>query len=402
MMKQRSPRIAIDRLQVDRVAERIYEAVRREVPAYAAIGDPDLDRDFREVNRENVLIFFRALGEYRGPSAAELAILEASARRRLHQAFPLEAIFHSYRVGVRVLFECMIEVAPEREHGRLGILALDYADRVSRAAAQAYVEERQRLARSRQDAVRLLLTRIVNGWTADERDVLEEAGELGLDLERSRAVLMAGRGREDLRPTARSDMVLAHTQQRIEHAVPEAPVVLLSTGLVALLDEGSMERGVTTAAGVLDREPASETFTIGLGSVRRGVSGLSVSYREAARARALGGILYPGRRVHRYPELQMFDLFQEGEPMNAFVVEAIGPLLRLDPARRQRAVETLDAVFDCALNRKQAARRLGIHQNTLSHRLRGIQRMLGGDLSSGEFCLRTQMALRLLPLTPAR
>ncbi|MGH2927797.1 MAG: PucR family transcriptional regulator, partial [Solirubrobacteraceae bacterium] len=355
-----------------------------------------------DINRQNVLIFFRALGENRRPSAVELAVLEASARRRLHQAFTLEAIFHSYRVGVRVLFECMIEVAPERDHGRLGILALDYADHVSRAAAQAYVEERQRVARSRQDAVRLLLTRIVNGRTTNGQDVLQEAGELGLDLERARAVLVVGRAHEDLPPTTRSDMLLARTQQRLEQAVPDTPAVLLSTGLVALLDDRHVERGVSAAASALVSQSAPDAFTIGLGSTRSGVAGLTVSYREAARARTLGRILHPTRQVYRYSDLQMFDLFREGETMDAFVAEALGPLLRLDPVRRRRAVETLDAVFDCALNRKQAARRLAIHQNTLSHRLHGIQRLLDGDLSSGEFCLRTQMALRLLPLTSTR
>ena len=52
-----------------------------------------------------------------------------------------------------------------------------------------------------------------------------------------------------------------------------------------------------------------------------------------------------------------------------------------------------------ALNRKLAARRLGVHANTLSYRSRRIEELLGGSLLEGEFCFRVQLALKLLPLS---
>lgn len=383
--------------QVAAFAHRIYHSVRQEVRAYAHISDPELDRDFRDVNRLNVEIFFRALAEDRAPSRQELAVLEASARRRLHQAIPLEALFHSYRIGVRVLWECLLEVAPQQDHGRLGALALEYADRASTSAAQAYLEERQRLTQSRQDVARLLLTRIINEETEDETAATREASLLGLDLSRPHCALVIARAHDELQPTTESDLVLAAVQGQLAAAQPEVLAVLLSRGLVAVMPIELSER----AADIVSRALAGHggAFAAGIGTRASGIKALAASYQEAVRAQALGGILHPDQLVHRYADLRLFDVFKQGEAMDAFVSEAVGPLLQLSGARRQRMAETLNAVFASALNRKQAAHQLGIHQNTLSFRVRRIEQLLGGSLLSGEFCFRVQLALRLLPLT---
>ncbi|MHB8621022.1 MAG: PucR family transcriptional regulator [Chloroflexota bacterium] len=396
-MSQSRGELELTPKQIRRFAERIYRSVRQEVRAYANISDPELDRDFKEMNRQNVRIFFRALAEDRAPSAAELNILEASARRRLHQAIPLEAVFHSYRIGVRVLWQCLLEVAPRQDHGRLGALALEYADRASTRAARAYFEERQHLTQSRQDIARLLLTRIINEEAEDETAATREASLLGLDLTRPHCVLAIARAHDELRPSTESDLALAAVQGRLRTAQPQSLAVLLSRGLVAVLPADQVQAGSNVVGLALAEQ--GRTFVAGIGTAASGIKSLAASYREALRAQALGSILNPGRLVHRYEDLRLFDLFKEGEAMDAFVSEVLGPLLRLNGERRQRLAETLNAVFSSALNRKQAAHVLGIHPNTLSFRVRRIEELLGGSLIAGEFCFRVQLALRLLPLT---
>ena len=395
-LAQVRPELLLKPAQIQSFADRLYRGVRAAVPEYANLADPELDRDFAEVNRRNVEIFFRSLAEDRAPSAAELALLGAAARRRRNQAVPLEAIFHSYRVGVRVMWECLLEVAPQQDHGRLAVLALEYSDRVSTAAAQAYVEERQRAVQSRQDAARLLLTRVITQQIADEAAVLGEAAELGLDFAQPHVAMVAAGAGDSLRGSTRSDLALSAVQTALADALPGALAVLLSVGLVAVVPAAS----TTLAEELVSRSfEGDETYGVGFGSMASGVAGLAASYQEALRARALGGILHPGRVVHRYAELRIFDLFKEGETMDAFVKEVLRPLLELEPIPRQRMADSLNAIFTAALNRKLAARRLGIHQNTLSHRVRRIEALLGGSLLSGEFCFRVQLALRLLPLT---
>src|SRR5258705_13408013 len=94
----------------------------------------------------NVEIYFHSLAEDRVPSEQELAELADAARRRLHQGVPLEAIFHSYRVGTRVLWQCLLEMAPNEDLGRLATLTLQFADLVSSAASEGYLGERERRA----------------------------------------------------------------------------------------------------------------------------------------------------------------------------------------------------------------------------------------------------------------
>jgi sugar diacid utilization regulator len=391
---------ALSERQIAAFTRRLHQTVRREVPAYAAIDDPDVDDDVREVNRQNVVLFFRCMAERRRPTAGELALLERSARRRLQQAIPLEAIFHSYRVGVRVLWECLLEVAPGQDHGRLAILALEYADRVSTAAARAYLDERQHLAQSRHDAARLLITRIIRE-EVDEDAARAEGRSLGFDLSRPHVVLVVGNARGELGPTAASDLRLGILRSRLQGAQAGALAVLLSSGLVVVVPAAESNPVEELLQRWLRSDQAPE-LTAGAGTPGSGVAGLAASYREAVRARALGAILHPGRALHRYHELALFDLFRQGEAMDAFVRAALGPLLEVEARRRQLLVDTLAALFANGLNRKRTAFQLGVHQNTLSNRIRRLERLLGGSLLSGEFCFRIQLALRLLPLTSFR
>lgn len=383
-------------------SRRLHDAVRREVPAYAAITSASVESDVLRVNRENVVLFFRCLAEDRQPLAAELDAIAASARSRLRQGIPLEAIFRSYRVGVRVLWECLLEVAPQQDHGRLGVLALEYADRVSTAAAAAYLEERQRVAQSRHEATRLLLTRVIAA-EVDEASTLSEAAALGFDFSAPHVVVVATVAFGELSPNTRSDLALAAVQTRLHSRLPACLAVLLSSGLVAAVpvpDAEVAERLVARAAtGTPGGEP---TLAVGVGTPRAGITGLAASYQEAVRARALGRMLHPGRTFHRYGEVALFDLFKEGETIDAFVREALGPVLELDAARCRRLIETLDALFASALNRKQAAFRLGVHQNTLSNRIRRAEALLGGSIVEGERRFHIELALRLLPLTSLR
>ncbi len=175
-------------------ARRIYRAVRAEVPEYARRADSDLDLnlelDFAEVNRRNVDLYFLLLSENRFPRANELVDLELAARRRLHQAVPLEAIFHSYHIGVRVMWECLLEQAEGLDLGRLAILTLAYSERVTHAVSRAYQLEREQVSRSHQEANRLFFTRLFSADFDDEEAAFREAQSLGYDLATTHVVIL--------------------------------------------------------------------------------------------------------------------------------------------------------------------------------------------------------------------
>ncbi len=386
--------------QIAEYARRIYAAVRREVAAYGAIDDAAMDRDFAAINRRNVELYFRVMSEERKPDVDELADFQSAAQRRLHQAVPLEAIFHSYHVGVRVLWECLLDHADGRDLGRLAALTLEYADCVTNAAATAYLEERERLSRSRQEATRLFFTRLFSNDFDDELAVQHEAQSLGYDLCGTHIVaVVAG---APVQSTARShaDLVLAQVREQVERVASGGPTILMRTGLVVAVPGDAVQDVIATIrASVAGQRDIHRHLVVGIGTPRAGVRGLVAGLMEAQRAQALGSILHPGDLIHRYDELRLFDLFKEGDAVDAFVQEVLGNLIERDRARNAHLAQTLDELFASALNRKLAARRLGVHPNTLSYRIHRIETLLDGSLLSGEFCFRVQLALKLLPLS---
>ena len=391
-------RLLISPQQVEKFARRINAIVRKDVESYGEAPESELSRDLSAMVVRNVEIYFRSLAEDRVPSDQELAELANAARRRLHQGVPLEAIFQSYRVGARMLWQCLLEVAGGEDLGRLATLTLQFADLVSSAASEGYLEERERSARSHEDATRLFLTRLLTGDFEDEEAVIREGRHFGFDVAGTHIVTVVSPRVQGHAANVERDLELAHGRSQLQRYRADAPAVVIRSGLVAAIPGDSVPEVASTMLKALAGILGAQHFRIGVGTARGGPRGIVASYAEAQRAQALASILKPNAVIARYDELQLFDLFRAGEPVDAFVNEVLGKLIRRDRQRRSELVQTLEALFASALNRKLAARRLGVHANTLSYRSRRIEELLGGSLQEGEFCFRVQLALKLLPL----
>jgi sugar diacid utilization regulator len=385
--------------QVAAFARRINAEVRHVVKPYGESVDLELERDFSAMNTRNVEIYFRSLAEDRVPTAGELEEIAAAGRRRLHQGVPLEAIFHSYRVGTRVLWQCLLETTDPEDLGRLATLTLQFADLVSSAVSEGYLEERERRARSHEEATRLFITRLLSGDLDDEDAIASEGRHFGFDLAGTHVTVVVRPKERGRGPEVARDLELAHGRSRLQRYRPDAPAVVMREGLIAAVPGDSVSEVASTVLKALAGVVSWERFSIGIGTARGGPGGLVASYQEARKALALASILRPNALVCRYDELKLFDLFRAGEPVDAFVHEVLGKLIRRDRQRRSELAATLEALFSAALNRKLAARRLGVHANTLSYRTRKIEELLGGSLVEGEFCFRVQLALKLLPLS---
>ena len=70
-----------------------------------------------------------------------------------------------------MLWQCLLEIADPDDLGRLGTLTLQFADLVSSAASEGYLGERERRARSHEEATRLFVTRMLSGDLDDEEAV---------------------------------------------------------------------------------------------------------------------------------------------------------------------------------------------------------------------------------------
>ena len=91
-------------------------------------------------------------------------------------------------------------------------------------------------------------------------------------------------------------------------------------------------------------------------------------------------VAVPGRTTILWLErlevlLALFEPSTDGR-LDAFVDTTLGPVLNADSIRHQ-LLGTLDAYYQCLGNRAQAARRLGIHINTLYKRLDRLNELVG-------------------------
>ncbi len=397
--RSRTP-IPLTAHQVEEFAHRLNAAVRTEVATYGASADPVLDQDVSAMNARHVVLYFQALGEDRVPTPEELAELADAGRRRLRQGVPLESILHAYRIGARVLWSCLTEVAErDADMARLGDLTFRFADMVSAAASDGYIQERARQAESHEGAWRLFLARLLSGELVDEDAVTREGRSFGFDLGSTHVVALVSH-RDRTRPlTVAQDLGLERGRAQLQRYLPQAAAVVMRIGLVAAVPGDTVDEVGPAVLMALAGHTRDDQLSIAFGTPRAGPTGIVASYVEAQRAQALGSILQPTSLVSRYDELRLFDLFRTGESIDAFVNEVLGKLIRRDRERHTEHARTLEALFADALNRKLAAQRLHVHANTLTYRTKRIEELLGGSLLDGEFCFRVQLALKLLPLS---
>jgi sugar diacid utilization regulator len=256
------------------------------------------------------------------------------------------------------------------------------------ALAEAYVEERERLLRFREqdldDFFRLLLVE-----DAPENVLETRARSLGLPLERPHAIGIFAQGTAGgTRGTGVGPEELRRRLAR--HLRGEFWLGRAREGFVALLPPHPDRRALAAAAG-----PAAEERHVGVGDPARGVEGLRRSAGEALRALRIGSLVRSGERVHGFAEVEILDLvhFDSGSS-DAFARRVLGPLL--SPRVPRTYLETLRQVVGHGHRIKLAAAALAVHPHTLSYRLKQIRRRFGIDLDDPDVRLRVQLALLIL------
>lgn len=117
-----------------------------------------------------------------------------------------------------------------------------------------------------------------------------------------------------------------------------------------------------------------------VGGIAPGIDGFRRSHREAQAAQR---VAETGRRhaaVTPYPDVEVVAMLSADPPaMRTLVEREIGGL-RGEDAASERLRDTIRAVLSCNGNQEAAARRLGIHKNTVRYRIQRAEMILGVDL----------------------
>jgi hypothetical protein len=143
---------------------------------------------------------------------------------------------------------------------------------------------------------------------------------------------------------------------------------------------------------------AGKGLSVAAGTPAPGVEGFVLSHREALLARRVAQLR--GDRAARatFPDLSLEALMVDDvDAARRFTERELGPLAATDDAT-VRLTSTLAVFLEEGASFVRAARRLGVHTNTVTYRVRRAEELLGHKVSERQLELR--VALRLARLMP--
>lgn len=369
----------------DELADRMVEQIRLAVEP----GDFDGVELWEAVRAScvaNLRTGLRSLasdGEVPGSIPAEARDLALLAART---DLPLAELLRTYRVGHQVMWRAWSEgveasaAAPGDRQAAL-VAASDYlfayVDRLSTFVTDEHTAERDRFVRSREQRRTQLVRDVLDGHDPDPGEAMR-ALDYDLRLEHLAMVVSGGDPEGTVRDLART---------------LDAP-----HRLVVSLSDDTMWAwlGRTRDFAVPERLAVPAGCVVSLGDPGLGTEGFRRSHAQARDAHAVAIRAGVAGEGVRYDDVALESLVGPDEARaRAFTARELRGLDGTDD-RSARLRATLSAYFAVGQNASAAAAMLGVHEHTVSYRLRTIEERLGRPVTARRAELET--ALRLLDL----
>jgi sugar diacid utilization regulator len=373
----------------------VVEQCLAQLPHYRGLPESML-ADVRRSIRRHLALFYRVTLETGRPLAdADLEYSRRIARLRATQGVPLGEFLTFFHVGLGVAWQNLIESVGDDPRLRAGLLervaaVIANQQTLMTALTEAYVHERERLSRFREqevdDFVQLLLAEeaMPSLVEARARTLGIRPGEpLSVAIFAPPAVAAresAGVAPEDLR-------------RRVIALEPgaEALVGRSREGLVALLSPDPDPKSLSMIAEALFGSQAR----VGIGGAAGGIAEARRSAQEAVRALRIGAHSFPADRVHRYTDLAVLDLVGAGSDRALQFAQSVLGALAASPGHRT-LLDTLRQLARASFRIKLAAAALSVHPHTMSYRIKQIRTRFGIDLDDPDVRLRIQLALLIV------
>ncbi|WP_283138086.1 PucR family transcriptional regulator [Rhizohabitans arisaemae] len=256
-----------------------------------------------------------------------------------------------------------------------------------------------------------LLTELVVADRTQASRLVERARVLGLPVDGQHVAIWVGVGRD----AAGDPQALAARRHLLDTMVMHVlrnPRTPEGHWNVATVEDALLILGTSTGSGheaggrlrraarelpraLLARHPGVE-LRCGLGTAQPGLDGLRTTTIEARAASA--GAVSRGAFLEEFDATGVQRILAEAAASTLsrrVVDELLEPLDALDPSRSLQAVETLAAYLDAQRSPRLAAKRLNLHYNAVSYRVRRIVEILGADLDDPETRFALHLACRL-------
>jgi sugar diacid utilization regulator len=364
---------------LDSLVEAAVEAIRAEIPAYAA-----RDEIFSDV-KEQVAAHYRtkltAFLEERTVTLEEVAFIRGAATRRARVGLALEDYIAAYRVGEKVLWNAVVSAAGRSPQGQEAALTLAaplmrYVDFVTTHAARAYVEFQQFAVADADRERRDLLEQLLSGELPAQPELREAAERHGVgpDTLLVAIVAVATSGESDAPHPVSGALSRAAGRKAQPLVVVRRDEIVALAALSSHADARALSDRVAAAHERLDAEGIP--FAVAVSTVADGPGELPRVYAEArqavARIAEKGGVV-------ALPSLSAFEYLtsRTDDTVGRLVDPRVRQILAEDRARGCVLAITVRTFAEADLSLRVTAERLHIHPNTAQYRLRRLEERTG-------------------------
>ncbi len=366
------------RPELPSLAEEIIAAIRHEIPEYARPMDGPYGEALRTGVHHALTTFVDLVADPMASRQKRDAVCRMLGEFEAREGRSIATLELAYRIGVRVAWQRVMAVGERASLPSPTILwladaVLGYTDELARLSVQAYREAQSRTPDVRQRRRRRLL-----------RMILEQPQAPATAIEE---VACLARWTVPERIT----VVLAEPGTRYHPASPADDVLAEFTGSEPLLlvpGEPDPDR-----LGDLERALTGGRAAVGLPVL---LAGAADSQRWARRALELGsaGILGDAKLIRCADHLLTLLLLADRALVEQAAASLLAPLADLSPKRRDKVIETLDALINTGGTATDMAAHLDVHPQTIRYRNRQLRQIFGSVLADPDARLTIEFVLR--------
>jgi hypothetical protein len=326
------------------------------------------------------------------------------AREFVRQGVPLESLLRAYHIGHATFFHRWADAVYADSQGdghqahaieQGANWTFEFIEALSAGLVRTYGRERERWVRSAAAVRSQTVDALLSGEIVD---VQAMSARLRYDLDREHLAFVVWHDQTD-EPGNEGLATLERAGVELAAAVSEAKPLLvprarlLMAGWVAWQDDAD---GDGLAGLHLDTREFPGVLAA-CGSAGAGVAGFRRGYHEALNARRIAELLRrrPGTVTH-YNDVALAALAStDVEQAREFVVSELGSLAAEDD-RTARLAATLQVYLEENLSPRRTAQRLGVHENTITNRIRSAQEQLPHPIERR--ACELEVALRIVHL----
>ena len=385
------PRAAVElERSMQDASSAMREEVLAQIPAFTDTHNPDILPGLALHADAHVREILRLMG---GGPVGRFDFVQAHARQRAEQRFPLESTLHAYRCGQKVFSRWLrdaaiaIQTAPrklEKVVSAAADFSIEYTNAVSTIATSAYVAHTRVLAQAEGDLRTELLSILLSGY--DESDgrvarLLRRAGYL--EQRQSHCVVVAQSTNVlEMEHPERAQRIISAIAAQIAPASIRLLAGIRNNLVTAVLSAARRQSGWTTAQANLPERVEPMLLLLGP-AVRIGISAdhpstafLPRALREATNALDFASV---ANRVVQFSRLPIRSLLvhRGADQVRATPPPWVSPLFDADKKATGMLIQTLRAVAEADMNVQKAARALRKHPNTVYARLERIRDLTG-------------------------